>query len=159
LNCEEVQILLHDFRKRRLDRVLHDDVGAHFQSCTACASADQTERALDELLEERVPRHTAPPSLKRRLGLLMGPPAPAAAPPLARRAPTRWARFVGPTMAAGFALVVGGVVMQRSTSPGSALASLTGEAVNDHLRVLASQHQVQIEKRARPLFARPGPWR
>src|SRR6266496_5128873 len=71
----------------------------------------------------------------------MGRPAPAPAP----RALTRWTRFVAPAMAAGFALVVGGVFMQRSSSQGSALASLTGEAVNDHLRVLASQHPVEIE--------------
>ncbi len=143
MNCEDVQILLHDFRKRRLDRVLHGEVGAHLESCTACASADRVEHALDELLEQRLPRHAAPSTLKRRLGLLME--RPAAAPPPAHRALTRWSRFVGPAMAAGLALMVGGVIMQRSSSQGRALASLTGEAVNDHLRVLASQHQVEIE--------------
>ena len=41
--------------------------------------------------------------------------------------------------------MAGGLFLQRNTSQGSALASLTAEAVNDHLRVLASQHQVEIE--------------
>ena len=41
--------------------------------------------------------------------------------------------------------MAGGLFLQRNTSQGSALASLTAEVVNDHLRVLASQHQVEIE--------------
>ena len=143
MNCEDVQSQLHDFRKGRLDGGLHGEVGAHLESCMACASADRVERALDELLEQRLPRHAAPTTLKRRLGLLMVRPAPAAAP--AHRALTRWTRFVAPAMAAGLAVMVGGAIMQRSSSQGSALASLTGEAVNDHLRVLASQHPVEIE--------------
>ena len=142
MNCEDVQILLHDFRKRRLVGGLHGEVGAHLESCMACARADRVEHALDELLEQRLPRHAASTTLKRRLGLLMVRPAPA---PAAHRALTRWTRFVAPAMAAGLAVMVGGVIMQRSSSQGSALASLTGEAVNDHLRVLASQHQVEIE--------------
>jgi anti-sigma factor RsiW len=148
MNCAEVQTLLHDFRKRRLDRVLHGEVGAHLEKCTACARADRAEEALDEVLEQRLPRHAAPTALKRRLGLLMGQAAPVAAPPAAHRTLplTRWTRFAAPAMAAGLALLVGGVFFQRSSSQGNAaLASLTGEAVNDHLRVLASQHPVDIE--------------
>jgi anti-sigma factor RsiW len=147
MNCADVQPLLHDFRKRRLDRVLQGQVGAHLETCTACAGAERAEEALDEALEQRLPRHAAPTALKRRLGLLMGQPAPTAAPPAAHRAPTltRWTRFAAPALAAGLALMVGGVFLQRSSSQGSVLASLTGEAVNDHLRVLASQHPVDIE--------------
>jgi hypothetical protein len=143
MNCEEVQRLLHDFRKRRLEGTLRDEVAAHLENCVACASADRAERALDDLLEQRLPRHAAPASLKRRLGRVMLTERPAPAP--AGRAITRWARFVAPAMAAGLAVAVGGVLLERSASQGSALASLTGEAVNDHLRVLASQHPVEIE--------------
>ncbi|BDG02914.1 anti-sigma factor family protein [Anaeromyxobacter oryzae] len=143
MNCADVQMLLHDFRKRRLDGGLHAEVAAHLESCMACASADRAEQALDEVLEQRLPRHAAPAALKRRLGplVLMGPPAEAPA----HRTMTRWARFVAPAMAAGLALMVGGVLMRRSSSQGSALASLAAEVVNDHLRVLVSQHQVEIE--------------
>ena len=141
MNCEDVQSQLHDFRKRRLDGGLHGEVGAHLESCVACARAYRAEQALDELLEERLPRHAAPTTLKRRLGLLMVRPSPSAP---VHGALTRWARFVAPAMAAGLALVVGRAFMQRSSSQDSALASLTGEAVNDHLRVLASQHPVEI---------------
>src|SRR6266702_3638054 len=137
MSCEDVQIHLHEFRKRKLDGGLQREIGAHLEACVACASADRAEQALDELLEQRLPRHAAPTTLKRRLGLLMVPPAPALGVPM------RWTRFVAPAMAAGFALMAGGLFLQRSTSQGSALASLTAEAVNDHLRVLASKHQVK----------------
>ncbi len=139
MNCEDVQIHLHDFRKRNLDSGLHREIGAHLETCVACASVDRAEQALDGLLGQRLPRYAAPTTLKRRLGLLMVRPAPA------HSAPMRWTRFAAPAMAAGFALMAGGLFMQRNTSQGSALASLTGEAVNDHLRVLASQHPVEIE--------------
>ncbi len=69
-------------------------------------------------------------------------PAPAVAP--VHSALTRWTRFVAPALAAALALMVGRAFMQRSSSEDSTLASLTGEAVNDHLRVLASQHPVEI---------------
>lgn len=142
MTCEDVQSQLHDFRKGRLDGGLHGEVSAHLESCMACARADRMEQAMDELLEQRLPRHAAPTALKRRLGLLMVRPAPASAP--AHGALTRWTRFVAPALAAGLALVAGRAFMQRNSSQDGALASLTGEAVNDHLRVLASQHPVEI---------------
>ena len=142
MNCEDVQILLHEFRKRRLDARLHGEISAHLEGCTACASADRVEHALDDLLEQRLPRHAAPAKLKRRLGLLMERPARPEAPP---RTVSRWRRLVAPAMAAGLALMLGSVVMQWSSSQNRALAGLTAEAVNDHLRVLTSQHQVEIE--------------
>jgi anti-sigma factor RsiW len=142
MNCEDVQSQLHDFRKRRLDAGLQGEIRAHLESCVACASADRAEQALDGLLEQGLPRHAAPPALKRRLGRLMVRPAPVTAPE--HRALTRLTRFVAPALAAGLALVVGRELMQRSSRQDGAFASLTSEAVNDHLRVLASQHPVEI---------------
>jgi anti-sigma factor RsiW len=141
MNCEDVQNQLHDFVKRRLDPALHAEIGAHVEGCAACGSAERAEHALDEVLEQRLPRYAAPTALRRRLGLLVGRPAFAPA----RRSPLRWTRVVAPAMAAGLALVVGGVLLQRSSSQSSELASLASEAVNDHLRVLASQRPVEIE--------------
>jgi len=142
MNCGDVQSELHAFREGRLEGGLHAEVRAHLESCVACARADRREQALDELLERRLPRHAAPKTLKRRLGLLMGTPTPEPAPAYATV--TRWTRFVAPALAAGVAFMVGRTVMQRSSSQDSAFASLMGEAVNDHLRVLASQHPVEI---------------
>lgn len=137
MNCEDVRIHLHEFVKRRLAPDLHGDVGAHLEGCSACSSAERAEHALDELLESRLPRYEAPTALKRRLGLLVGRPA--------RAEPRRWGRIAVPAMAAGLALVVGGVLLQRGSGPNGELASLTSEVVNDHLRVLASQHPIDVE--------------
>jgi anti-sigma factor RsiW len=139
MSCEDVRFQLHDFVKRRLDPAPRAEIGAHVESCASCGSAEKAEHALDDLLEQRLPRYEAPTALSRRLGLIVGRPA------AARSASRRWTRAVGPAMAAGLALLAVGVVLQRGSSPRSELASLTSEAVNDHLRVLASQHPVEIE--------------
>ncbi len=139
MTCEDVQSQLRDFVRRRLDPELHAEIGAHVEGCARCGTAERAEQALDELLEQRLPRHAAPTALKRRLGLLAGRPA---SPP---RAPRRWARIVAPAMAAGLAILTVGVLQQRGAGRDAELASLTSEAVNDHLRVLASQHPVDIE--------------
>ena len=146
MNCDEVQSRLHEARKGRLDEGVRGELNAHLETCAACARADRVEGALDEVLE-RLPRHAAPARLKRRLGNLVAEPARADAPMTG--ALTRWGRYLAPAMAAGLAVAVGGALIQRSARQDSALASLTGEAVNDHLRVLASQHPVEIESGGR----------
>ncbi len=139
MNCEEVRPHLRDWVKHRLDPTLRADGGAHLEGCTSCARAEQTEHALDELLDQRLPRFAAPPSLNRRLGLLVRRPAPA------RAAPRRWTRAVAPAAAAALAVVLGGLLLQRGADRSGDSTRLTSELVNDHLRVLASQHPIEIE--------------
>jgi anti-sigma factor RsiW len=139
MTCEDVQPHLHDFIRRRLDPALRAEVGAHVESCASCAAAARSEHALDELLEQRLPRYEAPTALRRRLGLLTGQPASAP------RAPARWRRAVGPAIAAGLAIFAAGAVLQRLPGRQGELASITSEVVNDHLRVLASQRPVDVE--------------
>ena len=139
MNCEEVRTHLRDFVKHRLDPALRGGVGAHLGGCASCSRAERTEHALDELIEQRLPRYAAPATLQRRLGLLVGRPAPA------RAAPRRWTRALAPAMAAALAVGLGGVLLQRGGSRSGEPASLTSELVNDHLRVLASQHPIEIE--------------
>ena len=139
MTCENVQNQLLDFVKRRLDPALHAEIDAHVESCASCGAAARAEYALDELLEHRLPRHSAPTALKRRLGLLMGRPA---SPP---RTAMRWARVAAPAMAAGLAFFTLGVLVRQGSGRDAELAGLTSEAVNDHLRVLARQHPVDIE--------------
>jgi anti-sigma factor RsiW len=139
MNCESIRADLHDFLKRRLDPALHAEIQAHVEGCASCAAAARGERALDELLDQRLPRYAAPTALKRQLGLLPGRPASAARPP------RRWTRLVAPALAAGLALFTAGVFVQRGSSRSVELAGLASEVVNDHLRVLASQRPVEIE--------------
>lgn len=137
MNCEDVRTHLHDYVRRRLEPALHADVEEHVQACRECERDRRAEQALDELLEARLPRHAAPNALKRRLGLLTGHPAPAP------RASVRWTRLVPPALAAGLALAAVGVVVQRGSSSRGELP-LAAEVVNDHLRVLASQHPLDV---------------
>lgn len=97
--------------------------------------SDPAERVLDELLR-RAPRHAAPPALRARLRLLVGP----AAPPAPRRA--AWSALA-PALAAGLVLVAGGLLVGRAGRDAEA-GGLATEAVNDHLRVLARQQPPDI---------------
>jgi anti-sigma factor RsiW len=101
----------------------------------------EAERALDELLVDRLPRYATPPGLRRRLEG-MSDPVPRAPGATARR----WTRLVAPALAAAMSLVAGGLIVDRQAGRGkAALAALADEAVSDHLRVLASQRPLEIE--------------
>jgi len=139
MNCEEVRAHLRDYVKLRLEPTLRGGVGIHLDGCASCARAERTEHALDEALEQRLPRFAAPPPLQRRLGLLVRRPAPA------RAAPRRWTRALAPAMAAALAVGLGGLLLQRGADRSADSARLTSELVNDHLRVLTSQHPVEIQ--------------
>jgi anti-sigma factor RsiW len=112
---------------------------------------DAGDRALREALAKRLPRYPAPPALKRRLEERL----------LAER-PSRWRarwRAAAPAIAVGLALAAGIplyyeiVVLPRA----GATAQLEVEAVNDHLRVLYSEHPLEVESggihQVKPWFA------
>jgi anti-sigma factor RsiW len=142
MNCDDVRPELHDYVRRRLGPTAQARIASHVQECAACDGAKRTERALDELLEYRLPRHAAPAALRKRLALLTHGADEV------RRPPARWTRAVAPALAASFAAVALGMLLQRGPSS-AALATLTAEAVNDHLRVLATQHPVDVESGGR----------
>jgi anti-sigma factor RsiW len=139
MTCEDVHEHLLDDSRGRADPALHAELAAHVGGCAACQRAQEAEVALDEVLAHGLPRYTAPLALKRRLALRLGTPD------AARAAPARWTRVLAPALAASVALVAGGAYLQRGSTQRAGLATLTSEVVNDHLRVLASQHPVDIE--------------
>ncbi|MFL5262278.1 MAG: anti-sigma factor family protein [Anaeromyxobacteraceae bacterium] len=139
MTCDDAHQHLHDDARGRADPAVHAELAAHVGGCAACQRAREAELALDELLEHRLPRYTAPLALKRRLGLRLGTPD------AARPAPARFSRVLAPALAASVALVAGGAYLQRGATERAGLATLTSEVVNDHLRVLASQHPLDIE--------------
>jgi anti-sigma factor RsiW len=117
----------------------------HLQGCPACRRALEVEGALDDLLERSVPRRPAPPALRDRLAELAaaGPVSPEAG---SIRPPARWRRAAAPALAAGLALAVAGLLVERQVGEASrAEALLTDELVNDHLRVLASLRPAEID--------------
>jgi len=139
MDCQDVRNLLHDLRAKRLSAASRDDVRAHVAGCAACARADAAERVLDEALERR-PRYRAPRALTRRLGLLAAP-VPARPPAEAQR----WTRFLAPALAAAFAALSIGLLVERAqVRDAGTLARLAGEAVNDHLRQLARAEHLEI---------------
>jgi anti-sigma factor RsiW len=174
MDCQTLRPLLVDYAAGRLPADTRAAADAHVATCAACARALAAERALGARLE-RLPRHTAPASLLRRLDALPGAAAPAAAraasdapggagpspptpPPKGapgrpdaarpnRPMPAIWAASLVSACAAA-ALVL--VAMRVNAPDGGAPArggpaELVAEAVNDHLRVVASTHPVEIE--------------
>ncbi len=140
MNCHDARVLLVDLRRRRLPPALEAEVRAHLEACQACSRADAAEQALDDVLR-RLPRHAAPAALKKRLALRYAPP------PAARRpGPWRLRRMLAPALAAGFALLSAALLVDRAqTSRADAFGRLTDEAVSDYLRVVASQHPLDVE--------------
>jgi anti-sigma factor RsiW len=134
----EARTLLLARRRGTLDGEAAARLSAHLAECEDCRQEDAADAQLSVLLEQRLPRVAAPASLKRSLEERWAPPTPA--PPPRRRAPF-YARTAA-AMAAGAALMFGGLYAWRARAPDDALVA---EAVNDHLRVLYSGHPIEIE--------------
>jgi anti-sigma factor RsiW len=110
---------------------------------------DPAERALDEALSQR-PRFPAPAALHRRLA------EQHLAAPARRRSSLRATAAglaLGLAAAAGVALYYERVVVPRAAT----VARLDAEAVNDHLRILGSEHPLDVESgglhQVKPWFA------
>jgi anti-sigma factor RsiW len=155
MDCRDARLHLLDDHRGRLQPELHGDLQAHVGTCATCGRAEAAEQALTELLERRLPQYPAPLGLKRRLAGRW-----AAAPMAPRRAWwPRDGRSVVPAMAAAaLLLVVVPLSYQqglRHATDGS--AAMVTEAVTDHLRVLSSQHPLDVESggihQVRPWFA------
>jgi len=142
MDCDEARELNLDGLRGRLSSEQAAELREHLSMCVRCREHVEAERALDELLDARLPQHAAPLALKRRLAA--GWPAPSSA-VLGERRIWRRGRAVATAMAAAAAvtLVVAGstafLVQQRS-----ALGQLETESVNDHLRMLGGTPLAEV---------------
>jgi anti-sigma factor RsiW len=144
MDCADVRSHLLELSRHRLAPPLLDEVERHLPGCAACRRALEEEGALDDVLQRLVARPEAPARLRERLARLVA--APATSPRSASHALARWRRLALPALAAGLALaVVGLLVERRAGEAADAEARLTEELVTDHLRVLASQRPAEIE--------------
>jgi anti-sigma factor RsiW len=138
MTCQEVHGLLLDAQRARLAPDARAQMDAHVQRCAVCTHEAAAEQLLTEALEGRLPQHAAPVALKRKLA--------AEWPGLVAREPSawqRWSRSLVPALAvAAVLLMVVPLYYQRSSERGSVMVA---EAVNDHLRILSSQHPLDIE--------------
>jgi len=132
--CLRARAALPDALRGRLSFEAARALSAHLTGCAECRAIEQRERVLDDALG-RMPSHAASAELKARLRADMKPPAALSR---LRSRPGLVTAAVGlVAVALGFA-----VVWWQHVSSSDALLH---EAVNDHLRVLYSQHAVEIE--------------
>jgi anti-sigma factor RsiW len=145
MDCTQARAHLTDRRRGTLDPASEAAVDAHLAGCEGCRHEDAADAELSRILEERLPRRHAPASLKRSLLARWDPPP-------ARRAP-RFARGLA-AMAACAVLATLVLFAWRATTSGDAMLT---EAVNDHLRVLYSEHPIEVESggihQVKPWFA------
>ncbi len=133
----EARALLIDRRRGALDAASRTALEAHLAQCESCRHEDAADALLSRVLHERLPRRRAPASLHQSLEARLGPP------------PRRRSSRVTPlaTMVAGAALAAGVMLFAwrpqtQTQTPGDAMLA---EAVNDHLRVLYSEHPVEVD--------------
>jgi anti-sigma factor RsiW len=114
---------------------------AHLEGCRDCAREEAAEQALTEVLEQRMPQYAAPLALKRDLAAHWPDEA------RARPAPwSGWGKALVPALAvAAVLLAVLPLYYQHAGDSTRNGPTMVTEAVNDHLRILASQHPVDIE--------------
>jgi anti-sigma factor RsiW len=149
MTCDDVRRHLPELSRGALAGGLERQVRAHLETCPACAQARAEEDVLTELLARR-PMYPASDALKRRLALF------ASALPRPRKGASYrpvWAssRLRAPALAAAAALAVAAaaVLVDRSFfREGDPLATIAGEAVSDHLRVLQRDRPVDLESSA-----------
>jgi anti-sigma factor RsiW len=141
MECQDARHRLNDLRRGRLVPAAGDEVERHLAECLACRRAQESEAALDDLVERAAPRIPAPPALRQRLWALVAAPGAGLG-----SAPRRWRRLATPALAASLALTLGGVLVERQRAEASqAGARITDELINDHLRVLVSQRPAEVE--------------
>ena len=153
MDCQDVRNDLLDYQRGRLRSADHEEVRVHLEGCQTCSHEDLAEHALTELLEQRLPQYAAPVGLKRSLAASWSQ-APSRAPSWWQR----WARPLVPAFAVALVLLTALPLYRgggfRGANDGRAML---GEAVNDHLRILSSQHPLDIESggmhQVKPWFA------
>ena len=133
MTCDESRSHLLDRRRGRLDPKLRAAVEAHLETCEACRNEDRVDAALSEALA-RIPQPHAPERLVRSLRARHLP-----APRSAYRHRIALAFGAVALVAAAAALV-----LWKRPLPATGLDPILTEAVNDHLRVLYSDHPIEV---------------
>jgi anti-sigma factor RsiW len=141
MDCQDARISLLEYQRGRLRPAAREAIRAHLESCAECTRQDSIERVLDDALEQRMPQYAAPLALKRRLAAQWRDDA--------RPRPARWSGWgsaLVPALAvAAVLLAVLPLYYQRAGDSTRNGPPMIVEAVNDHLRILSSEHPVAIE--------------
>jgi anti-sigma factor RsiW len=142
MTCDDVRPELLHYQRGQLSTLHQNDIRVHLQGCPACAHEVTADALLSEILERRLPQHAAPLGLKRRLAAQWPRPAPPR--------PSWWARWrlsVVPALATAAVLLIAVPIYHGQIGPfqSDRSTSMVTEAVTDHLRLLSSQHPLDIE--------------
>src|SRR5512146_273640 len=154
MDCRESTTHLLDYQRGRLGPEQDEDLRTHLAGCPSCSRSEAIERTLTGLLERRLPQHPAPIALKLRLAAQW--PSPSSA---KLSWWERWGRSWAPAGAVALLLLVTVPVYYHALSSRQAggAARMVTEAVNDHLRILQSQHPLEVESgnfhQVKPWFA------
>ena len=153
MECTHAHTLLLDRRRDRLAADLRTDLDAHLASCGDCRERDRVDAELSRVLEERLPRPRAPESLR---AAIQAKAARKVELPRRSKATPRTVAIAS-AFAAMTAIAAAGVVHWRASSMQAISDPLVVEAINDHLRVLYSEHPIEIASggvhQVKPWFA------
>ena len=137
MDCNEARTMIVEDERGRLSLDAQARLRDHVAGCQACAHESRVERALTDVLTNRLPKIEAPPSLVQRFRRQSGAPR-------ARR-PGRsvwWSRLAA--VAAALVLSLSGWIAYRGATAPDEEGILTHEAINDHLRMAFSEHPIEI---------------
>ncbi len=137
MDCTEVRDRLLDRRRGTLSAELREIVDAHLAGCEACRAEDAADRELSAALRDRLPKRRAPEALRRSIERrVVGEGS---------RASDSVRRVRRVSRVAALAFVVAAAAAAILVWRPHASDSMVAEAVNDHLRVLYSDHPVEVE--------------
>jgi anti-sigma factor RsiW len=143
MDCSSVRTHMLSARRGLLPAEQVELVRAHLAGCDACRQADVADAELTRALG-RLPRASAPESLEQRLEAQWLPAK--------RRPALRFAKGAA-SITALAAMAAGAMLIVRSERADAMVV----EAVNDHMRVLYSEHPIEIESggihQVKPWFA------
>jgi anti-sigma factor RsiW len=142
MTCNDVRPQLLHYQRGQVSRLHRKEIRVHLRACPACAHEVTADALLTETLERQLPQHAAPLGLKRRLAVQW----PRTSPPK----PSWWARWrlsVVPALATATVLLIAVPIYYGQIGPfqSGRSASMVTEAVTNHLRLLSSQHPLDIE--------------
>jgi anti-sigma factor RsiW len=139
MDCHDVLLVLLDYQQGRLAPEAHGQVRAHLDGCPGCAHEDRLEHELTQALERRLPQHSAPLALKRRLAAQWPAEAALSEP---RKS---WLRSWMPAAAVAVILVALVPVVWQRIPAGNGSDAMITEAVNDHVRLVQSERPLEVE--------------
>jgi anti-sigma factor RsiW len=137
MDCNETRRWLAAHLDGELDLVHDAEVGAHLQTCTACAEAAQRQSALRELVREKLQPFAPPAYLATRLrAQLRGEKSAASSRPFWRPAWSLAGVLAGLCIATFFGYQWGGQHVLA--------AQFSDEVVSSHVRALMTEHLTDV---------------